>query len=526
VTCVNSGREPWANKANLLEPASCVGPDPEPPGPCPEPMPPGPFGPGCIGWEVGPNECPAPPINVEVVSPLFAGTLDLRWDNPAILAKNGKFTILGVNIYRSDTSERGPYHRLNAAPVGGTFYRDYTDNVLAEREVVDWETSWLSRGLEANDARWTFRTKFFPIVKKSGQAIAANSPMDVQLIINNTIVPVHAVFGPTGEVTLINARGYDFATERWIEPTLPTGPETAVSLTYYYNRNAVRTDLDKKTWYRITTVALDPNSPTGFRETPLEFTEPATYRAVEHLDYIWREAIRRNNWILEQGGERVKVFIKKTSGQVCWCRRDPKTLEYMQQPVSSCKICYGTGFVGGYEGPYDMIVAPDDNERAVRQTPNGRYLDHIQDVWTGPSPLLTMRDFIVKQSNERYSIGAVRKPSARGNIMQQHFQIKYLEENDIRYDIMLFDTTELCWPECRGRPAVMQGGGWMEEYPPTGPYPVGANYQQTPMQTEKENVPDEREQRGRTPVWENTTYGLLPFAVWWGDAISSLLGIV
>jgi hypothetical protein len=460
------------------------------------------------------------------VSPLFAGTLDLRWDNPAVLTKNSKFTVLGVNIYRSDTSERGPFTRLNATPVGGTFYRDFTDNVFQDNEVVDWDTSWLSRGEQANDRKWLFRTKNFPIVKKSGQAIAANTPMDVQLVIDNKIVPVQAAFGPTGEITLINVRGYNFTTERWIEPTLPIGPETAVSISYYYNKNAVKTSLDKKVWYRITTVAQDPESPTGFRETPMDFTEPVTYRAVERIDYIWREAMRRNNWMLEQGGERVKVFVKKTSGHPCYCGRDARTMEYDQQPDSRCKKCFGTGFLGGYEGPYDMIVAPDDAERSVRQTPNGRYLEHLQDVWTGPSPLLTMRDFIVKQTNERYSVGPVRKPSNRGNIMQQHFQIKYLDENDIRYTIPLFDTTELCWPECRGRPAVVQGGGWETEYPPEGPYPTGADYQQTPMETEKENIPDEREQRGRTVAYENITYALLPFSVWLGDAITSFSGLL
>lgn len=904
MSCINKGTEPWASKPNPLEPVSCATPPDSPVPPCSDITPsPGPFGPGCPGWEVGPNDCPAPPINAEVISPLFAGTLDLRWDNPAILAKNGIFTVLGVNIYRSDTSERGPYTRLNIAPVGGSFYRDFTDNAFVESEVVDWETSWLSRGEQANDRKWVFRTQNLPIVKNSGQAVGANSPMDVQLVIDNQIIPVHAVFGPTGEITLINVRGYNFATERWIEPTLPTGPETAVSISYRYNKNTVKTNLDRKTWYRITTVAQDPASPSGFRETPLDFTEAITYLAVERIDYIWREAMRRNNWILEQGGERVKLFVKKTSGAPCWCRRDPKTLEYMQQPSSRCEECFppgteitmgdftrkpieeiqvgdeilthtgqmrrvyetmsrdveeclveikathgvgfsptrnhpvlivrqedarcirhknsvctgpgskkictrkpwtdpcsytvedkaqwvradevregdylvfcppveelstngmsrerlrtlgyyaaegwtakkkrkdgswtedqkntwfgfhvderptyiaelqeylreeygaassvqpcsntekgcslavskqavakdmlahvgkysrrkrlstelvrqhsegslqflgayfngdgwqclnesrthlgvstasydmarqvevmllrqhivprfdmrhrmgvpnpgrpgthdttehtvairktdmhvlastmnmenvtpkvrrsgwavavgslvlypiksvqhvpykgkvynleveedhsyvangavahncfGTGFLGGFEGPYDMIIAPDDADRAVKQSPNGRFLDHTQDVFTGPSPLLTMRDLIVKQTNERYSIGPVRKPSNRGNIMQQHFQMKYLDENDIRYTIPLFDTTELCWPECRGRPAVMQGGGWATESPPQGPFPVGADYQQTPMQTEKDNIPDEREQRGRTPAWENIQY--------------------
>jgi hypothetical protein len=182
-------------------------------------------------------------MNVEVVSPLFGGTLDLRWDNPAIQAKNSKFDIVGVNIYRSTTSERGPFTRLNVAPVGGTFYRDFTDNVLVQDEVVEWDTAWITRGDGSNTAMWKFRTKNFPIVKRGNQVISANAPGDVQLVINNQIIPVHEVFGPTGEVTLINVRGYDYARDRWIEPTLPTGPNTAVSITYYYNHRLGQEEL-------------------------------------------------------------------------------------------------------------------------------------------------------------------------------------------------------------------------------------------------------------------------------------------
>lgn len=458
---------------------------------------------GGPGWEKATGECPVAPLNVEVVSPLFLGALDVRWDPPNVIAKNSKFQIVGVNIYRSDDSERGPYFRINEAPVGGTFYRDFTDNVLIQDEIVSWDESWLNRGDKANNRTWRFRVRKFPMVKQSGQAVAANSPSDVRVTINGQIVPVHEVFGPTGEVTLINLTRYDINRERILDPILPTGPETEVKISYYFNKNTVKTSLDKKIFYRVTTVAVHDGE---FIETPLEYAEPRTFRAVERLDYIWREAIRRNNWILEQGGERVKVFIRKTSGVPCFCHKDPRQMEYDQQPDPRCKKCFGTGFIGGYEGPYDMIIGPDDADRAIRQSPNGRHLEHQYEVWTGPNPLLTQRDFIVKQTNERYSIGPVRKPSNRGNILQQFFQVKYLDEQDIRYCVPLFDTASLAWPETRCRPVELQGGAWPTERPPLGPYPVGNDSQQTPMQTEKENIPDGREQRGRTPVYENITY--------------------
>ncbi len=512
MTCINNGDPKWIDKVNPLDPESCEGQcdddgdgdggddgedgcedfDLDNKGNCPD-------------WVAGPGVCPVAPLNPQAVHAFLKGVVDIRWDNPAIIAKNTPFDVVGVNIYRSDTSERGPYMRLNAQPVGGTFYRDYTDNALIQDEIVEWTTAWIARGEQANSRNWVFRTQFRPVVKTGPGMVYADGVFDVLVRINGQDVPVHSVFGPTGEITLSNVRGYDYVRDAWIEPVLPT-EEAEVTVTYRYSKNFVRTNLDGKVWWRITTVAHDDNSESGYRETPLEFAEPVTFRSVEPLDYIWREAIRRNNWMLEQGGERVKVFIRKTTGERCYCRRDPKTLEFSQQPDSRCLKCYGTGFIGSYEGPYDIIVAPDDADHAVRQEQQGRRVDHLQDVWTGPSPLLTQRDFVVKQTGERYSIGPVRRPTARGNIMQQHFQLRYLDEPDIRYKVPLFDTTELCWPETRGRPAVTQGGGWMEENPPTGMWPVGKEYQQTPMQTEKENIPDEREQRGRTPVYENITY--------------------
>jgi len=480
-----------------------------------------------LGWAPSVGDNPYPPANVQVVSPLYSGALDIRWDDPRINPCNSGFDIVGVNIYRSDTTERGPYHRINRFPVGGGFYRDQTDNAFVEREVVHWTQDWIARGESANGNRWTFRTKRCPIVKKAGQAITANSPADVQVTINGVLVPAHAVFGTTGEVTLINTETFDIARQIKRPPVLPDENAT-VTVTYFYNRNLVEQRLDQKLWYRVTSVAtcLDENgnplTSSGYIETPLRFAQPITNHQIETMDWIWREAIRRNNWMLEQGGERVKVFIRKTSGTPCFCGIDPRSIEIGHQPRNKCEQCFGVGFIGGYEGPYDLIISPDEGaDRRVRQTPEGRTLEHQWDVWTGPSPALTQRDFIVRQTNERYSVGAVRKPSARGNIMQQQFQIKYLEENDIRYEVPLDDPAGLTWPECRVLPPTLTGGAWrpVEAF---GPHPEGV-HETTPHTTEKENIPDEREIRGRTAVWENTTYGLLPWAVWLADGIFGLM---
>ncbi len=448
------------------------------------------------GWEASTSDRPKPPINGMAFSPYKVGVYDLRWDNPAILSANTQWTILGVNVYRSDASDRGPYRRINDVPVGTSFYRDRTVNVLVKREVVKFDTSWVHKGDASNNRRWSFRSEH-PMVKQDGRGVFANSASDVTVEIDGEVVEVHTVFGRTGEVVLSNVRKYDVGREK-NAPLIEINEDTVVTVTYYRNKNLTPgTGLDRKVFYRLTTVAITDD---GLVETALENCPPLTPTAIEELDYIWKEAIRRNQWILQQGGERVKAFIRKTAGRQCSCGLDEKDLEYNKQPSSRCKVCFGTGFVGGYEGPYEIIVAPEDGDRRVSQMPQGRRVELQYEVFMGPSPMVTMRDFIVKQTNERYSIGAVRRPTNRGNVLQQHFTIGLLDEGDARYSVPIDGTDSLIYPETRfSHSAVAPAQGQHSHSPP---HPVGPDAS-TPMVTDKDNFPDETEKRGRTPVWDN-----------------------
>ena len=332
------------------------------------------------GWDAGPTDQPIPPQNGAVVSPFIPGLLDIRWDDPSLLGGNSAFTVVGVNVYRSDGSDRGPYFRINEFPVGGTFYRDQTQNIPVTRELVTAE-HWISRGDAPNDKRWVFRTRH-PIVKVNDAApfnnpTAGNTPSDVQVFIDNVEVPVESVFGVNGEVTLINQAVFNHETERNDPAKLPVAATSVIEITYHTNRNYVRSGLGTKLHYRLTTVVTDANVPGGYRETPVGYCPPLTPFAVERLDYIWREAIRRNHWILQQGGERVKVFIKKVAGLPCDCALDDRTREYSQQPSQKCHTCFVPGTLVrtgvGYK-PIEFIregekvLAADGTYRSVVRT--------------------------------------------------------------------------------------------------------------------------------------------------------------
>ena len=419
---------------------------------------------------------------------------------------NSNWDIIGVNVYRSDTGERGPYFRVNKVPVMANFYRDRTDIVEVQSESVLWEGGWIFRGSAPNLPKtWRLRTRNRPIVKRSGNGVFADSPFDVEVYIDGRRVPVAEVAGLAGEITLDTNSIWDPSTESWVNFTPPTS-ESLVTVSYNWQRgNKLQNTLDRrhKVFYRLTTVAVDPtgSSTTGLVETPLGYSEPISPMNSERLDYIWREAIRRNRWILEQGGERVKLFIRRTTGVRCDCVWDQRLEEYTKQPLNNCIRCYGTGWNGGYEGPIDIIVAPDDSERRVSQTQFGRRLEHTYEVWIGPTPMVSQRDFIVKQNGERYSIGPVRRTQVRGLILQQSFQIGYLDTGDIRYRVPMGELERLPWPQTRYTSPELSPCEDVD------PHPIGYDYQASPMMTEAAKIPDGREQRGRTPVWQNIMLG-------------------
>jgi hypothetical protein len=403
------------------------------------------------------------------------------------LAHNSSFVLYGINVYRSFDSEYGPYELVTDLPLGATFWRDRTDLVLEVDEDVTGQ--FLIKGGSStgqNEARYVFQVLRHPIVKAASQAVPASSPGDVQVFVDDVPATVLRVLGRSGEVEIDPALYAEVGTQKLRDAVVP-GPNSKVTCTYRHARTLVRTDLIQRVFYRLTTVAAPinpecPNRVGPLVETPLEYATMVSSMEIEKIDYIWREAVRRNSWILDQGGERVRLFIRKSVGPKCPCV--PPT-EHHRQPVSDCRICYGTGIVGGYEGPYDVTIAPDDAERKIAQRETGRTVEHSYEVFTGPSPLMNHRDFVVKINGERYSVGPVRMPTNRGMVLQQHFTIGHMDEKDIRHSVPMDDPYRHSITEVRK---------------------VGPERTEPPGLTNKPEIPQERQERGRTGTWEDISY--------------------
>ncbi len=431
---------------------------------------------------------PAPPLNVFMTSGFEPGVIDLSWKDPSELAINSRFRICGVNVYRSFDNEFGPFERITDLVVGSLFWRDRTDNLLVPDENVTNQFVLFGdcSGSGTDAPRYVFRVQNWPIVKEASQQVHADSPEDVQVFINGQRARVLRVFGFSGEIEIDPFAYANVATQNW-DPSIIPQPGDTVTCTYRYTRKLLKTDLIQRTFYRVTTVAIPINKdlsvcqPQDLVETPIQMATAANTYEIEKLDYIWKEAVHRNRFILEQGGERVRVFLRKNVGLPCPCTPD----DYHKQPLNDCLTCFGTGIVGGYEGPYEMIIAPDDAERKISQSVMGRTVAHTYEVFTGPVPILSQRDFILKLNGDRYSVGGVRFPNGRGMVLQQHFTIGHIDEKDIRYKVPVTNPVKYV--------AV--------QFAPSGP-----EQEAVAVPTDKTNIPEERQLQGRTPVWENIEY--------------------
>ena len=255
-----------------------------------------------------PHTLPLAPRNVNITSPFLIGVVDVRWDNPAAYAENNRFQVLGVNVYKSYDSPEGSYTKINTDPVGILYTRDQTKEITITEDPVQG-----GRLITGTTARgdWVVTTYNKPIMIPGTNGQLADSSSHVRVEIKQTAldsfvtVPAFKVKGETGEIYLIKSQTYNNVTNRLDDPILPQldkGGE--IRVTYIYINNWIQTDLHRRLYYKVTTVAIDSSCGDGVIETPFNEVEAFSPYDMEKIDWIWAESIRRTRWILEQAGER------------------------------------------------------------------------------------------------------------------------------------------------------------------------------------------------------------------------------
>lgn len=202
-------------------------------------------------------------------------------------------------------------------------------------------------------------------------------------------------------------------------------------------------------------------------------------------------------------GVEVQGIKPRPAGSLHTCRSTCRYYE-MENPRNDCPECYGTGNVGGYDGPYQLIISPSDTARRKAWTPQGYVHLKSEEVWTGRDPVLAHWDFIVKHNNERFSIGGVRTPTARGARLQQHFEVNLIPDSDIRYKIPIAGQTEVV---PIADTAYISSIGDPDHPEPVPPIPDPATLTDaSPVITEKPDVPEDKRRKGRTVTYDDIMY--------------------
>lgn len=144
-----------------------------------------------------------------------------------------------------------------------------------------------------------------------------------------------------------------------------------------------------------------------------------------------REKLR---WMMAVGGERVLLYKRKYSGTYA-PNYDP--IRNTMQQVVNDTVAFGTPFVGGYFGPFEIFVSlkTAGSPQQIVSMDQGLRRTFTSTSWALWEPLLTNRDFIVRRNNQRLWIESVDVSKWRHHILHQTFTATEVERSNIIYQI-------------------------------------------------------------------------------------------
>lgn len=384
---------------------------------------------------------PLAPRNVRALTTHLVDAIDVRWDDPRWLPENtdyGRFDLLGHRVYRSAESPDSGFRLVSGDVLFSRAFRDRTRIVDVRREDVT--SRFTARG--DNERReWRFVVRHTPVVVRRSQHRDTFDPTDV---IVEVLLPqddgaaprlvramVAAVRGDTGEITLQSKPYLDLDTNRTLPPVLPdlTGQPTSgrVFCSYAYGDSLVSAALNRPYYYRVTTVARRTTDGL-IVETPLTETQVANSLQLDGHDYIWNRANQLNAWLLEQAGERVLFFLRKRTGERCECYDSVHG-----RGRADCPTCFGTGYVGGFEGPFETQTTPFEGQKAVELTEMGLTMNVSYEISILDPFLLATGDLLVRPDGQRYMVNGVTPVGPRGTIRVQSASVSRLPESDFLY---------------------------------------------------------------------------------------------
>lgn len=208
---------------------------------------------------------------------------------------------------------------------------------------------------------------------------------------------------------------------------------SAPLVTNRYEDGNVGKNPNTEYWYKVSSVIIyeekDQNGKNKCVEGPL--SPPVIYR-VSNTNKWFAKINERNLWILKNTGQLFDLYTRKTEGEHC-----PKCYDPLRGRSGdiNCDVCFGTGFVGGYEPMFQLYVRqkPAQTDLSI-QTP-GLVYNHTPGAWTISTVQIKNRDILINPQGIMFQVLSTQVNQAAGYLFHQEMQLKELDPNDPLYKI-------------------------------------------------------------------------------------------
>jgi len=160
---------------------------------------------------------------------------------------------------------------------------------------------------------------------------------------------------------------------------------------------------------------------------PIERYRHEPDEAVED-DLIYDQVKNRLFLGLKAFGEQVLFYRQKQSGEMCSCVDLNR-----QSAVSSCPVCHGTKYVGGYDYMGKVLVQFPQVPKTKIISELGLKMQEIATPWTLNFPMLKERDFLVRRMALPLSgqLRIIDEPVIRGNYTADSDILRYINDMTI-----------------------------------------------------------------------------------------------
>jgi hypothetical protein len=366
--------------------------------------------------------------NLQVLNSSYVGSHDIWWEQDTTAT-------VGYNIYRAYDFPTN-WVKLNPAPWGGNFWRDMS--TLTQVTYTVQPQDFIEHG---ELGRWAFRIPDIPYTTVYAQrVVVSNSCDDVEVTVSVSGNPLidGQKFRP------IKVEGFDRTIYMQMDNTLPAGGAVSdealvnagnVSIADYSNitlwqvtYNKLTNYVDIYTNFNRTYYTVVPVGPNGECHEPgCKGSVIKNTQEVDEIDWVYAEMVRRNQYIFETTGEPAYLFFRKWRGELCGCTYGS------EQAKHGCKVCYETGYVGGYIGPFDFLFVPPDSALQVELDEGGRKVTRDSRSYLSRTPIVQNGDFILRRNGDRMVISNVVYKMPRGILLQQDFTVSLITPGDTRY---------------------------------------------------------------------------------------------